>query len=492
MIPKDKEAEIRRLFFAEHWKFGTIHAQLNVHPDAIARAVGSVGRQPRSGPRLTALAAYEPLITETLEKYPRIVSTRIYDMVCKRGYSGSPRTVRRYVKKHRPKPKSEVFLTSQPLPGEQAQVDWGHVGSVPVDGGKRALWVFVMVLAYSRAMWAELVLDLGAASLRRSLVRAAAYFGGVTRHWLFDNPKAVVLERDGDLVRFHPLLLELAATLHVRPALCAVRKPNQKGGVERAIRYLKQRFFPARTIHSVEHGNAQLLEFIETIAQRRPHPTLPECSVADAFAQEEPRLLDLPDPLPSTDLVLPVSVDKTAFIRFDCNRYSAPPQYAHKTITLVASDTKVRLLDGERQVAVHRRCWGRKQMLETPAHRAEVLKHKRAGRDLKGRDRLRSELPRIDELFERWLDLGKNIGSMTARTVKLLDLYGAETLRNAVARVLDRGLHDLGALSIFCEQQRQRPTAPLPVTLGKHVPEHDVVPHDLSHYDDNFDGEFDV
>ena len=91
----------------------------------------------------------------------------------------------------------------------------------------------MLTLSWSRAFWGEPVLDLGRASLRRSLVRAADYFGGVTRQWLFDNPKTVVIERDGDRVRFHPELLELASHYHVEPRVCVPRKPNQKGRVER-------------------------------------------------------------------------------------------------------------------------------------------------------------------------------------------------------------------------------------------------------------------
>jgi hypothetical protein len=69
------------------------------------------------------------------------------------------------------------------------------------------------------------------------------YFCGVTRQWLFDNPKIVVLERHGDAVRFHPELLTLSGQLCVALRLCGVRKPQQKGKVERAIRYLRERFF---------------------------------------------------------------------------------------------------------------------------------------------------------------------------------------------------------------------------------------------------------
>src|SRR5439155_20994892 len=122
----------------------------------------------------------------------------------------------------------------------------------------------------------ELDIDMGIASLRRSLVRASTFFGGSPRQWLFDNAKTIVIERAGDAIRFHPDLIDLAACLHVQPALCTPRKPQEKGKVERAIRYLKDRFFAARAFHSIAHGNAQLVEFLATVPHERPHPRWPE------------------------------------------------------------------------------------------------------------------------------------------------------------------------------------------------------------------------
>jgi transposase len=486
-VSKAVAAEIRRLYFAEHWKRGTIATQLGVHFDTVVRVVGSVGPKatsPRSEVRV--LDAYIPFVDETLARYPRLVATRIHDMLVERGYEGSLRTLRRYVSEARPAPRHEVFLRVETLPGEQAQVDWGHVGTLAVPGGSRALWVFVILLAYSRAMWAELVIDLDAASLCRSLVRAAAFFEGCTRQWLFDNPKTVVLERAGDAVRFHPMLLDLAARLHVQPALCAPRKPQEKGKVERAIRYLKERFFAARTFHSLEHGNVQLGEFLTTIAAQRPHPRWPERRVADVFEQERPRLLALPTPLPETEIVIPVVVDKTAFVRLDTNRYSVPAAYARRTLSAAVDDRTIRIVDGAQEVARHPRCWGRHQVIEARVHREALVAEKKKARDLKGRDRLRAEVPQIEVLLERWVDAGRNVGSMIGSTVKLLDAYGAAVLRDSISEMVARGTHDRGAMAILCEQKRKGRGSPAPtiIELGPHVVERDVVPHDLGGYDE--------
>jgi transposase len=450
----------------------------------VERAIGLLGPPPKSQPRAQLLDPFMPFVLDTLQQYPRLRATRLLRMLQARGYAGSIRTLRRHVAQVRPARRREVFLRTETLPGEQAQIDWAHAGSLRIGTFTRPLWLFVMVLKYSRAIWAEFVLDLTAYSLRRSLVRAAQYFGGVTRQWLFDNAKTVVVDRHGDVVRFHPLLLELCAQMLVQAAVCGVREPQQKGGVERAIRYLRDAFLAARHIHSIEHGNAQLLTFLEEVTLLRPHPVQDGRSVGDVLQEEKSRLLALPEVLPPTDELRSVVADKTAFVSFDTNRYSVPVDQAHKTLSLLASDTHLRLLDGDQLVAEHSRCWLRKSTLELPAHRKALLDHKRAARQNKGRDRLHSEVPRIDELLQLWADDGRFLGTRVARTCKLLDVYGPRTVASAVAELLNRGSHDYGALAILCEKRRVKPHVALPLQLAEHVQDRDVIPHDLGGYDD--------
>jgi transposase len=483
MITREQAAEIRRLYFGERWKIGTIADQLGVHHQTVSRAVGELNRAATAAPRVSVLEPYKPFIHETLQCYPRLRSTRLFDMLCERGYSGSARTLRHYVTQVRPTPRKEVFLRTETLPGEQAQVDWAHVGTIAVPGGQRPLWAFVMVLSYSRALWAELVLDLTVHSLCQSLVRAGAYFGGFTRQWLFDNPKIVVLERHGDVVRFQPTLLELCSAVHVQPRLCGVRKPQQKGRVERAIRYLKESFFAARKIHSVDEGNSQLLAFAQGKAMRRQHPTRPDRTVDEVLQEERARLLQLPETLPSTNRVVPARVDKTATIRFDNNRYSVPPEHAHTFLTLVTNDRLVRLIHMDKEVARHQRCWGRGLLIEAPEHRQALLEIKRGAQAAKGKDRLCAELERAKELLQHWTDEGRNMGSMTSRLLKMLDVYGKSTLNEAIFELLDRGGHDLGSLTVLCEKRRVKKPVALPLTFAAHVQDRDVIPHDIGGYD---------
>ena len=102
--------------------------------------------------------------------------------------------------------------------------------------------------------------------------------------------------------------------------MCAVQRPEHKGKVERAIRYLRERFLAGREITGIAQGNAQLARFIAEIAHVRPHPVLGPRTVGEVLGDERARLLPLVNPLPDTDRVEPIDADRQAFIRFDTNQ----------------------------------------------------------------------------------------------------------------------------------------------------------------------------
>src|SRR5512145_651198 len=149
-------------------------------------------------------------------------------MLRDRGYPGSAVQVRRYVRTVRPVAGAEAYFRLDPLIAEQGQVDWGNFGALPVGGGRRLLSCFVLVLSWSRAVYARFALDQTLESFLRGHVEAFAALGGVPRTILYDNLKSVVLDRVGDHIRFHPRVLELAGHYHYAPQPCAPYRANEK------------------------------------------------------------------------------------------------------------------------------------------------------------------------------------------------------------------------------------------------------------------------
>ena len=188
MISPEVRAQIRHYFFAEHWKIGTISAELGVHPDAVRNAIESDRFRSVPPLRASVVDPYLGFIQQILEQHPRLRATRVYAMIRDRGYTGSASHLRRAVARLRPRP-HEPFLQLQTFPGEQAQVDWAHFGSVMVGRAQRALSCFVMTLSYSRALYLEFFLDQTMENFLRGHVRGFAAFGGQPRVILYDNLK---------------------------------------------------------------------------------------------------------------------------------------------------------------------------------------------------------------------------------------------------------------------------------------------------------------
>ncbi|MBM4373353.1 MAG: IS21 family transposase, partial [Deltaproteobacteria bacterium] len=272
MIAPAQVTEIRRLFFAEHWRVGTIAAQLGVHPDTVRRACATETFARPAVARPSQCDPYRAFLQETLQRYPRLRATRLFAMVRDRGYSGSVVQLRRVVRTLRPAPVAEAYLRLTVLPGEQGQADWGSFGRIQIGRATRALSAFVLVLSWSRALHALFTLDQSLESFLRGHVEAFTALGGCPRAIAYDNLKSAVLERQGEAIRFHPRLLELCGHYHFVPRPCAVARANEKGRVERAIRYLREAFFAARAFRDVDDLNAQFVRWRDTVAHARRVP----------------------------------------------------------------------------------------------------------------------------------------------------------------------------------------------------------------------------
>ena len=488
MITPAQRAEIRRLYYGEHWKLGTIAAQLGLHRETVRAAVEHESGSVRGGVcRPTALDPYLPFIRDTLAQYPRLRATRIHEMVRQRGYPGSVIQVRRLVRRLRPESTRTVYRRVVTLIGEQAQVDWGSFGKVRIGHGTRAVSGFVMVLGYSRAIAALFTLDQTLESFLRGHVEAFDALGGTARTLVYDNLRSAVLDRRGAAVQFHPRLLELAGHYHFAPRPCTPGRGNEKGKIERQIQYLRHAFFAARPFRDLDDLNAQFRRWRDDVAHQRRHPEQPDRTVAEVWADEKPRLLPLPAHPFETELVRVVRSGKTPYVRFDRNLYSIPHTHVRKPLTLLASDTRVRILDQQTELARHRRTYDTAQTVEDPAHLEGLLAATRQANVHTTRDRLRVAVPATAALFERLAERGEALRPHATRLLALLDDYGPKELAAAVDDALQRDALGAGSITHILETRRRQRglKPPLRLTLPDRpgLRDLDVRPHDLETYD---------
>ena len=460
MIDADLRARIRRLYFVEHWRRGTIATQLGVHFDTVVAALElKHPPSPRKGqPGPSAVDPYVPFIRETLTQYPGLVATRLTEMIRQRGFAGTPAQVRRRVRQLglRPVQKHEAFFRLNVLPGEYGQADWGYFGRIPVEGGERRLYAFVMTLSWSRAIYVEFFTDDKLESFFSGFVHAVEAFRGSPRVLLVDNLKSVVLERVGELIHFHPRALELFGHYMTWGQPCAVARGNEKGRVERTIRYLRTSFWPARRFRDLDDLNHQAAAWIEAVAHRRTVPDDPERRiVASALDEERPRLVPLPAHPFETDRVVPIRIRKQPYVRFDGNLYSVPHGLVGRPATLAVSRRTVRVLDGLTEAARHERTYGLRQVIEDPAHLAGLADYKRNATELRGRDRLSAAVPRTHDLLDDLARRGDSLGAATHRLLQLLDDHGAAALTTVLDDVLASGHPSVGSVAYLLDKRRR-------------------------------------
>jgi transposase len=404
-------------------------------------------------------------------------------MVRDRGYGGSVVQLRRAVARLRPS-FHEAFLRLQMFPGEQAQADWAHFGHVMVGRARRALSCFVITLSYSRALYLEFFFDQTMENFLRGHVHAFQAWNGQPRVILYDNLKSAVLERRGDQILFNPRLLELSAHYHFAARPCQVRAGNEKGRVERAIRYVRDSFWAGRSFTTLAECNRQALAWRDEVAHQRRWPGEDGRTVEQVFAEEQPRLLATPLHPFSTDRIETACSRKTIYVRFDLNDYSIPPEAVGRPLTLVASDTTIRILDGAVEIARHRRSWDRRHMVLDPAHQQAVLKLKRKAFHSTPAGRLEQAVPESRTLIDLAFAQGESAGSQTAQLLKLLDQHGSAALRRAVVEALERNTPRASSVAFLL---RRQPRSRLPAVDLSHHPAAemiDVRPHDLETYDE--------
>lgn len=446
MIDAETWAEARRLAKQGDMKL----RQIARHVGIDRKTLNTVLQQPRypgllpkqRAPRGSMLDPHKPLIQLYLSECPGLSAVQVLDRLRREeGYQGEVTLVRDYLRSLRLQQR-EAFLRLTHVPGKVAQVDWATCGSIQLGNISRRLSLFVMVLAFSRYLYAEFSLSEKMDAFLEAHMRAFEAFGGVPARGVYDNCKTVVLQRSGAQIRFNPRLLEFSAHYLFQPRPCPPRRPHYKGIAENVIRYAKRNFVRGRPApRDLETEQRALQQWLRETANVRVHRETGR-KPAELLAEVERSALT---PLPACpyDAAHIESVSANAFFEvfFDGNRYSVPHQYAHREgLVLRATTGQVTILDGAMELARNSRCYERGRRILDQAHQRGLLeKKRRAERDTQ-LGRLRELLGEKAEAYcaglaRKALRTEKHL----RRILKLADQFGAREVREALELGLQHG-----------------------------------------------------
>lgn len=263
------------------------------------------------------------------------------------GYTGSYKSVRKFVRSRYGRPAVRPFRRIETPPGAQTQSDWGEFRQVDLgdSDGPTTVYAFVMVLSHSRkeaVVWSRSMDQLAWHHVHNEAYRR---LGGVAAVNRIDNLKTGVARGCGAWGRINEQYRVYARTMGFHVDACEVRSPEQKGKTERRVGDCKGLDVQGRGFDGLE--GLQAWTDAERAARilRRICPAT-GLSVAASWEAEKPFLRPLPDLLPEPfDLVKTAPVHKDCSVQFEGRTYIVPFIYAGREVEVRGCSGQVQIVD---------------------------------------------------------------------------------------------------------------------------------------------------
>jgi transposase len=325
----------------------SIAKKLGIHRNTVKKylARGELPKYTKEKRKGSLLDPYKQVIEDLLAE-DAYQATWLCERVRQLGYAGGYDTVRRYVQSIKQQQRRLAYIRFETEPGRQAQMDWGEFQVQRSNGQSHRLYLFVLLLGFSRAMYAELVSHCTLEAFLDAHIRAFHYLGGVPQEILYDNMKNVVISRHGGQVKLNTEFVHFAHHYGFGPEVCPPYSPWVKGKVERPMHYIRERFWRGYAFDSLDRTNRDLLRWLTETANRRLHGTHRQ-PVQQRWQQEQSQLGPRPEVAYDTSLKVVRKVYKDCQVSYNGNRYVVPYHVVGKKILLKIKAGTIRFYDDQ-------------------------------------------------------------------------------------------------------------------------------------------------
>lgn len=313
--------------------------------------------------RVFILDEYRHIIAGWFKDHPSLRAQQVHQWLRERGLKIGYTTVAKYTKGFRKKV-SKAYHELTFLPTEEAQVDWCFINHPHL--GK--LYCFVFIMSYSRYLFAHVFPRNSFEFFIEGHLMALSDLQGMTYALRYDNLTSVVLKRRPQEIQYNPRFLEFSRHYSIEIRLCNPGAGNEKGRVERSIRTMRGTFFNTMEKYSSLKALNQGLH--EWVANKN-HTVHRATEKRPVDLLQEEKLRPLPqNPWNNVFVHPPVKTTKTAMMLFDTNAYSVPDYLVGKSLSIHSTPDKVKIYEGDKQVASHPRSFERRAKIINPLHRS--------------------------------------------------------------------------------------------------------------------------
>lgn len=404
MIDAESAAKVLALYQVEKLSMRQIAQQCRMCTKTVSSIIHHQGAPLRHSTADILITPYRRLLETWYAEYPRLKASQIFERLVSLGFTGSYTTVKRATRMLRSK-KPVMFHERVLVPGEEAQVDW-MVLSLPWG----TVYGFVYIMAWSRFLVVRFYHRMTFEFFLDGHLEAFRECNGIAHALRFDNLKSVVLSRKPAL-RLNPQFVDFSRHFGFAITPCTPYRANEKGRVERVIRDVRA-FLYDKSPRDLPDLNRLIKEWCD-VRNATPHGVT---GMSPATALRDEPLKKLPVisyPARRTNVA---KVSKTGFVEVEGNRYSVPSRYCQQTVTIALYPERIEVIANSHNVATHKRSFAKKQTIEHPTHRTDLLAITPAYKE----KRIYLLMTRMDADIARFIQSAEHDGHDPVKTTGIL------------------------------------------------------------------------
>ena len=445
----------------------------------------------RPSRRPSKLDPFRPQIDELFRLYPDITAQRVFECLRAKDFAGGYTVVKDLVRRLRPGKAPQPSLETAPRePADMAECDWSPYPISFTHAPPATVQAFGYTLRYSTRKFYRFHEGNGLHPLMDGHVHAFERFGGAAHRCKYDSQKPVVLRWEAGQPIYNPRFIDFATHYEFVPVACRRRHPNDKPRVERSFYELTLSFFRGRSFRDRADLAAQLIHWMDTIADLRPLKRLRRRTRLELFAEEQPLLRALPRHPYDTARVLYKLCSLEGFITWESNEYSLPYEYVTEILPVRITEHELFIYKADLS------CLARHPLLARGAQLQSVLdghrpRHAERGPDL---DQLRRAFAALGEPGGAFLAAletrePRSAGYHARKILALREGYDTAALLAALAHALTYGALEHTAverilLARACPRRLDEYVAEQSAAkLRRAVLDSSTEPRDLTEYD---------